>query len=100
MSAVIIPERHRSTRQEYDCLVDAGVLGPMDRLELLDGEIIDMLDLNGQTLELCREPGPTDYGVRLVLAGDASVCASARPDRSIAVADLLPWPGQQARVHR
>jgi Uma2 family endonuclease len=44
MNAVLETGRptHRFTRAQYDQMVDAGVFGPEDRLELLDGEIIDM----------------------------------------------------------
>lgn len=44
MSAVLdLPlKRHRFSRAQYEQMVDAGVFGTEDRLELLDGEIIDM----------------------------------------------------------
>lgn len=42
MSAVLELTRHRFSRTQYDRMVDAGVFGTDDRLELLDGEIIDM----------------------------------------------------------
>lgn len=44
MSAVLdVPvERHRLTRAQYETMIDAGVFGPEDRLELLDGELIEM----------------------------------------------------------
>lgn len=34
---------HRFNRQQYEQMIDAGVFGPEDRLELLDGEIIEKL---------------------------------------------------------
>jgi Uma2 family endonuclease len=37
-----VQRRHLWTRQEYDRMVEAGVLGPESRVELLDGEIIEM----------------------------------------------------------
>ena len=33
---------HRFTLAQYERMVDAGVFGPEDKLELLDGELIDM----------------------------------------------------------
>lgn len=42
MSAVLQPPRHRFSRDQYERMVDAGVFEPGDRLELLEGEIIDM----------------------------------------------------------
>lgn len=44
MSAVLeVPvERHRLTRAQYETMIDAGVFGPEEKLELLDGELIEM----------------------------------------------------------
>lgn len=44
MSAVLeVPfEHHRLTRAQYELMIDAGVFGPEEKLELLDGELIDM----------------------------------------------------------
>lgn len=44
MSAVLdLPlQRHRFSRAQYEQMVEAGIFGAEDRLELLDGEIIDM----------------------------------------------------------
>lgn len=42
MSAVLDLPRHRFSRAQYEHMVDTGVFGPEDRLELLEGEIIDM----------------------------------------------------------
>lgn len=41
MSAVLELPRHRFNRVQYERMTEAGVFGPEDRLELLDGEIID-----------------------------------------------------------
>ena len=42
MSAVLDLPRHRFSRAQYEHMVETGVFGPEDRLELLEGEIIDM----------------------------------------------------------
>jgi Uma2 family endonuclease len=42
MSVVPEPTRHRFSRAHYDRMIDAGIFGPQDHVELLDGEIIDM----------------------------------------------------------
>ncbi len=44
MSVVLEPPQtlHRFSRRQYDRMIDAGVFGPEDRIELLNGEIIDM----------------------------------------------------------
>lgn len=42
MSAVLDLPRHRFSRVQFERMTEAGVFGPEDRLELMDGEIIDM----------------------------------------------------------
>ncbi|MFN3594611.1 MAG: Uma2 family endonuclease [Thiobacillaceae bacterium] len=44
MSAVLSStlRRHRISRRKYEQMVDADIFGPEDRLELLDGELIEM----------------------------------------------------------
>ncbi len=34
--------RHRLTRRDYDRLAEAGILGRDDRVELLEGQLVDM----------------------------------------------------------
>lgn len=46
----------RWTRQEYDRMVEAGIFGPEDRIELLDGEI----------LEVTPQGTPHSVAIRLV----------------------------------
>ncbi len=48
MSAVLELPRHRFSRAQFERMVNAGVFGPQDRLELLDGEIIDMAPQNSR----------------------------------------------------
>ena len=42
MSAVLEMPRHRFSRAQYERMVEVGIFGQGDRLELLEGEIIDM----------------------------------------------------------
>lgn len=44
MNAVLSPpvRQHRITRRKYEQMVEAGIFGPEDRLELLDGALIDI----------------------------------------------------------
>ncbi len=47
------PRRHRLTVEDYYRMADVGILGPEDRVELIDGEIIDMApvgELHGGTV--------------------------------------------------
>ncbi len=186
MSAVLELTGHRFSRAHYDRMIDAGVFGPQDHVELLDGEIIDMapqksrhatavtlvadalrsafgadvtvrlqlpfnlddhsapepdvavvpgkprdyrdahparalliceiadttlaydrgrklaayararvpeywiLDLNGETLEVCRDPQNSGYAQRRVLAADAQASPLEIGTQHILVSDLLP----------
>lgn len=44
MSAIadVAPRLHRFTRERYERMIDAGIFGQGDRIELLDGEIVEM----------------------------------------------------------
>lgn len=59
MSAVLDTPRHRFSRVQYERMVEAGVFDPNDRLELLDGEIIDM------------SPQKSRHATAVTLVGDA-----------------------------
>jgi Uma2 family endonuclease len=43
-------KRHRFTAREYRVMGEAGVLGENDRVELVDGEIVDMAPIGGRHL--------------------------------------------------
>ncbi|MDP2793728.1 MAG: Uma2 family endonuclease [Sulfurisoma sp.] len=177
---------HRFSRQQYEQMIDADVFGPEDRLELLDGEIVEMapqksrhatavrllenvlsrafgdgcdirsqlplslsersepepdiavvrgsprdyrdahpatalmivevsdatrgydrgrklvayaqagigeywiLDVVGETLEVCRQPTGEDYAERRILKAGDAVAPLAAPDAAVLVADVLP----------
>lgn len=97
MSAVLdFPlQRHRFSRAQYEQMVDAGVFGPEDRLELLDGEIIDMapqksrhataVRLLEEALRACFGPG-YDIRSQLPLALDER----SEPEPDIAVVPGRP----------
>jgi len=59
MNAVLEPPRHRFDRTQFERMLEAGVFGPDDRLELLDGEIIDMT------------PQKSRHATAVTLVGDA-----------------------------
>ena len=58
MSAVLEFRRHKFNRAQYERIVDAGIFGPEDRLELLNGEIMDMA------------PQKSRHATAVTLAGD------------------------------
>lgn len=49
-----------------------------------------LLNLTRRTLEVYRDPGDGVYRTRIVLRAGDTVSPVARPEASIAVADLLP----------
>ncbi|WP_207148385.1 Uma2 family endonuclease [Thiococcus pfennigii] len=51
--------RYRFSRVQFERMVDAGLFGPSDRLELLDGAIID------------RAPQQSRHATAVILVGDA-----------------------------
>lgn len=59
MSTVFESARHRFSRHEFSRMVDAGIFGPDDHVELLDGEILDM------------SPQKSRHATAVTLAGDA-----------------------------
>jgi hypothetical protein len=63
---------HRWTTAEYDRSVEGGVFHPEARLEVY------------------REPETETYRVRLRLDASEEIAPVIRPDRKIAVRDLLP----------
>ena len=62
MSAVLELPRHRFDRSQFERMVDAGVFSPEDRLELLDGEIIDMAPQRGCLASVCSTTSGTASG--------------------------------------
>jgi hypothetical protein len=106
-------------RADYDRLVDAGVFGPSDRVELLEGEIIETCPVSDTSLEydrtrkarvyakaaiaeywivnvvegvleVHRDPGPAGYRLVSRLTGGEAVSPLAADAVSVPVSDLLP----------
>ncbi len=106
------------TREEYDRLVAAGAFHPMARLQLVQGEIVEMapqsaelsfdekrkhtmyaaagvpeywiLNLVDGVLEVYRAPQESTYGTAHRLGPDDRVSPLAAPGHRLRVADLLP----------
>jgi Uma2 family endonuclease len=92
MSAVLeVPvERHRLTRAQYETMIEAGVFGPEEKLELLDGELIDMAPQKSRhataTTLLARELAVAfgeDYFVRVQLPFNLDRRSVPEPDIAV-----------------
>ncbi len=92
MNAVLnLPmEQHRFSRAQYEQMIDAGVFGPEDRLELLDGEIIDMAPQKSRhatAIRLLEEALRTAFGkgfdVRVQLPLNLDDRSEPEPDLAV-----------------
>lgn len=83
---------------------EAGVFAPDARLELMEGELIEMaplyartgiretwvIDVAAQRLRMFRDPAEGEYGSVRDIAGQRTAAVQALPEVAIFVADLFP----------
>jgi len=105
MSAVLDPPRHRFSRAQYELMVESGIFGPEDRLELLEGEIIDMAPQKSRhatavTLltDALKPVFATDHTVRAQLP--FSLNNHSQPEPDIAVVPGAPRDYRDAHPTR
>jgi len=81
MNAVIEPSRHKLSIDDYMRLGEAGVLAPDDRVELIEGDLIDMPPIGTGHMSVANRLN------RLLVrrAGDDAIVSVAHPMR------LPPW---------
>ena len=115
MAAIMAPV-HRWTRQKYQDMVLRDIFQPGERVELIDGMIVEVADttlgldrntkralyarngipeywlvnLRDNCLEVYRDLREGQYRFEAVLRHGDTVRPQAWPDHAIAVADLLP----------
>lgn len=99
----VLPERHLVTVDEFDRMVDAGVFAPEGRLELLDGEMVDMSPI-GSAHQACVNRlttlfAPLAVAERAVVQVQGAIRASAisRPQPDVAL--LVPRDDYYAEGH-
>jgi hypothetical protein len=66
MAAVFQPTRALISVEQYYRMGEAGVFPPDQRIELIEGELIEMPPI-GQKVEVYSEPGAEGYARRAVL---------------------------------
>jgi Uma2 family endonuclease len=93
--------RHRLTRQQYHRLGEAGILGEADRVELLDGQLVDMSPIGPRhalavdaLAELLLAAVAGRAGVRV--QNPVALDARTEPQPDIALV-RRPWRGYPAR---
>jgi Uma2 family endonuclease len=92
---VVAQQPRRWTRDEYDRMVEAGILGPEDRVELIEGEILSMspqksphatgVQLAGDLLRALLRPG---FVVRNQLP--LALATDSEPEPDVAVVEGSP----------
>ena len=120
----IAPAPHRWTRRQYEQMIEAGILGEDDRVELIDGEIIEMSPQKGphamavmltlgalQTaykdplmvrpqLPLALDPDSEPEPDIAVVAGKPRDYPSGHPNTAILVVEISDTTLAQDRTHK
>jgi Uma2 family endonuclease len=85
----------RWTRHEYERMVETGIFGPEDHIELLDGEIVEMTPQGSRHIsivalvdEVLRQTLPIDCHIRP--QGPIALDSSSEPEPDIAVVRGAP----------
>ena len=95
MSDATTQTTHHWSRNAYDRAVDAGVFGPDDRLELIDGQLLSMTPQGSRHAAIVGQAGRI---LRAAFGPDRSVrmqCPLAVGDDSEPEPDLAVVPGQE-----
>jgi hypothetical protein len=80
--------RRRFTAEEYHRMVEAGILAEDDRLELIEGEILEMSPIGRHHAAMVNRR-PSGHGVSRVVRCGEQIAAIAFPDRMLAVGQIL-----------
>lgn len=104
MNAVLEPPlpRHRFSRAEYDRMVEAGIFGEDDRIELLDGEIIDMAPQKSRhatAVQLVQEALRRAFGAGYCVRVQLPLCLDDRSEPETDVAIVAGTPRDYRDAH-
>ena len=90
MSSLPAPRPHRWTRDSYEKLLDSGALGPEDRVQLIDGDILERSpekSRHAATVELVAEAlrGVFSAGYAVRVQHPLALSARSEPEPDVAV---------------
>lgn len=101
MTSAFAPRLRLWARAEYDRLVSAGVFGPSDRVELLEGEIIEMSPEKSRhaaavdlALEALRRAFSASYSIRVQHPLAVSDASEPEPDLAVVAGSARDYVDQ------
>lgn len=108
-TAQTYPRRHRVTVREYHRMAETGVLSAQDRVELIEGEIIDMTPIGPRHADavdriVATFSRQTMPGLRIRVQNPLTLGDASEPQPDVAIvadrsyADAHPWPGDTRLV--
>jgi Uma2 family endonuclease len=86
------PQRHRITVDEYYRMAEVGLLAPDPRVELIEGEIIDMAPIgmeHGWVVDQLNHLLVTTIGTRGIVRVQGAVRTASPPDSSLEIGPTL-----------
>jgi len=97
-----IPGHHLWTREKYERATELGLLGPDDRVELIEGEIVQKMPQNSPhstalslTLEALRPAFPIGFVVRPQLPLNIGSLSQPEPDLAVVVGSARDYANAQ-----
>jgi Uma2 family endonuclease len=91
MDTMVEPKRRRFTIAEYHRLGEVGILRTDERVELIEGEIVEvwLANVNTHRIEGYRRPERAGYAESRVFQEDDLLSIQAFPDVTFTVRELL-----------
>ncbi len=94
------PQRRLWTRSEYERMTELGVIGPEERLELIEGNIVVKMTQNSPhataislILEALRNPFSAGYVIRVQLPLDLGPVSQPEPDIAVVAGSIRDFTG-------
>ena len=101
-NGLLIPGRHIWTREKYERATELGLLGPDDRVELIEGEIVQKMPQNSPhstavslAQDALRLAFPTGHVVRSQLPLSIGGLSQPEPDIAVVVGSVRDYRNRQ-----